>query len=82
MHNFRDVRAKFFPDLGQKWQKNWEDASHKIDNDTIPGFLTKMLFKKFLIWAFEVKMWVQVGSKMAKKRFFFIPATFLPTSLA
>ena len=23
MPNFQDVRAKFLPDLGQKWQKNW-----------------------------------------------------------
>ena len=40
------------------------------------SFLTKILFKEFLIWAFWVKMWVHVGSKMAKrKKFFFIPAT-------
>ena len=30
---------------------------------------SKILFKEFLIWTFWAKMWVQVGSKMAKMLF-------------
>ena len=37
-----------------------------------------MLFKEFNIWPYGAKIWVQVGSKMAKK-VVFIPATLLPT---
>ena len=39
--------------------------------------LTKMLFKNFLFGPFATNIWVQVGSKIAKK-IVFIPATLLP----
>ena len=49
MPNFKDVRAKFLPDLGQKWQKKLiifnnftlssQSESPKICNDIISAFL-------------------------------------------
>ena len=46
-------------------------------------FLTKMMYKEFLILFGHcgTKMWVQVGSKMAKK-VVFTAATLLPTQFS
>ena len=60
MLNFKGVRAKCLPDLGQKWQKKKmiifnnftlvSLKSHKIYINITSVFLvTKILFKEFLI---------------------------------
>ena len=56
--NFKDVRGNFLPNLGQKWQKNliicnnFTLVSLRVTKLNIISFLTKILFKKLLIWAF------------------------------
>ena len=88
MSNIKDVSPKFLPDLDQKWKKNliiFDSFTLVKDNLKVTKLLaikflsslTKMLFKHSLFRPFATNIWIQVGSKMARK-IVFIPATLLP----
>ena len=77
MSHLRDVRAKFLPDLRQKWQKtDYFQEFHcslsvlkviKLIIIEFLFFLIEMLCKKFLIWALwgqnRGSGWVKNGKK-------------------